>query len=200
MGAGQVTLEASPGVTASIEAFIVAADRRIAEFPTAQANPFALQSAPGIVINSPDDRFVILRNISVVNWTDGIRINGNSHVLLDNVRVEHNINNGVLVSDNADVAIVNSHIAATGFRLNPMTGNFPAVNAPNTGDGVVFQGRSRGIIFQSALVGNFGEGLDRRGQASVRVEDSISFDNEREDDLPAPTMPLMMMTPSTPSM
>jgi hypothetical protein len=179
----QVTIEAAPGVVANIEAFAAPADPRLQEFPTAAADPFALQAAPGIIINSPDDRYVILRNLVVTNWTDGIRIMGSSHVLLENVRVEHNISNGINVLDQAKVAIRNSQITSTGYRLNPRTGNFPTANPPTPGIGVNFQGSSRGEILNSVIAGNFDEGLNtsRGARVSVVGRDNLFFDNDRKN-------------------
>ena len=178
-GAGQVTIEAAPGVLAGIEAFVAPPDARRQEFPTAAADPLALQAAPGIVIDSPNDRYVILRNLTVTNWTTGIVIRGASHVLLDRVRVDHNINNGILVSDMAQVLIQDSQITSTGFRLNPGTGNFPTDNAPMPGKGVVFQGQSRGRIVNTTISGNFDDGLDERDGADVDTDDVTMFDNNR---------------------
>jgi hypothetical protein len=180
----QVTIEAAPGVLANIEAFLAPADPRLQEFPTAAAMPFALQSAPGIVVNSGDDRYVILRNLAVTNWTDGIRVMGDSHVLIDNVRVDHNVNNGIIVSDNAQVAIRNSQITSTGTRVNPMTGNFPLGIAPQDGDAITFSGRARGVLVNSIVSGNIGRGLT--GSRRVDVEDSVFFDNNRDRDLDIP--------------
>jgi len=188
----QVTLEAAPGVDVQIDAFLVPADPRLNDFPVAQADPFALQNAPGIVINSPKDRYVIIRNVGVVNWTDGVVIRGDSNVLLDNVRSEHNINNGVNVLDRAQVAIKNSSIAATGFRLNPMTGNFPTVNPPMPGVGVNFQGQSRGAIRDSSITGNFDVGVRRDRNARVEVSNTLDFGNNRKRDLPSAPAPMPM--------
>jgi hypothetical protein len=178
----QVTIEAAPGVVANIEAFLAPADPRLQQFPAAAADPFALQAAPGIIINSPDDRYVILRNLAITNWTDGIRIMGSSHVLLENVRVEHNISNGINVLDNAKVAIRNSQITSTGYRLNPRTGNFPTANPPTPGIGINFQGSSRGEISNSVIAGNFDEGLNvaRGARVSVIGNGNVFFDNERK--------------------
>jgi hypothetical protein len=179
----QVTIEAAPGVVANIEAFVAPADPRLQEFPTAAADPFALQAAPGIIINSPDDRYVVLRNLVITNWTDGIRIMGASHVLLDNVRIDHNISNGINVLDTAKVAIRNSQITSTGYRLNPRTGNFPTANPPTPGVGINFQGSSRGEIRNSVISGNFDEGLNvaRSAKVSVLGRDNLFFDNSRKD-------------------
>jgi hypothetical protein len=169
-----VTLEGAPGVEADIEAFLApAADpNRIADFGT----PMGLMNAPGVVVNVPvnpgppamgpnsglmltgaNDRPVVLRNLTIRNWTDGVRVvSGN--VLLDNVRIEHNVQNGVVAMGTSQVAIVNSSIAASGFRLNPM-GDFPRGVAPTSGIGVRFMGNSTGDIQRSSLTGNFGSGL-----------------------------------------
>jgi hypothetical protein len=198
MGTGQVTLEAAPGVDVDIEAFIVPADRRIADFPAAQANPFALQAAPGIVINSPNDRYVVIRNVSVINWTDGIRISGDSHVLLDNVRVEHNINNGVAINDNAKVAIFRSSINSTGFRTNPRTGNFPTEMAPMPGAGVNVGATARADINASSITGNFDEGIKRARGSRVDVDHVQLFDNNRNRDIMT-NMGMMMPPPAPPA-
>jgi hypothetical protein len=205
----QVTIEAAPGVLANIEAFLAGPDPRRQQFPTAAGDANALQRAPGIVINSPANRYVILRNLSVTNWTDGIRVLGNSHVLIDDVQVDHNINNGIVISDNAEVLIQNSAITSTGFRLNPVTGDFPAVLAPMPGNGVNLQGRSSTAIVRSSISGNFGAGIagasddddDRDGRGGrdggdgrsqgprLDTDDVVQFDNNRQRELPAPMMP-----------
>lgn len=185
----QVTIAAAPGVEANIEAFLAGPDPRRQQFPTAAMDANALQRAPGIVINSPANRYVILRNLVVTNWTDGIRIMGNSHVLLDNVRVDHNINNGVVISDNAEVLITDSQITSTGFRLNPVTGDFPGVMAPMTGVGLNLQGTSRTRLAHSSISGNFAQGILRSRDADMDDSDVITFDNNRRNELPAPMAP-----------
>lgn len=185
----QVTIEAAPGVVANVEAFLAGPDPRRQQFPTAAMNANALQAAPGIVINSPANRYVILRNIVVTNWTDGIRVMGNSHVLLDNVRVDHNINNGIVISDNAEVLIKNSTISSTGFRLNPVTGDFPGVMAPMTGVGLNLQGTSRTNIVNSSISGNFAQAILRANNADLDDDDLTTFDNNRRNELPAPMAP-----------
>lgn len=185
----QVTIEAAPGVVANIEAFLAGPDPRRQEFPTAAGNANALQAAPGIVISSPADRYVILRNLVVTNWTDGIRVNGTSHVLLDNVRVDHNINNGIVVNDTAEVLITNSQITSTGFRLNPVTGDFPRVLAPNPGVGLNLLGTSRTRIVNSTISGNFAQGVLHARNAEFDDDDLTTFDNQRRNELPAPMMP-----------
>jgi hypothetical protein len=185
----QVTIEGAPGVIANIEAFLAGPDPRRQEFPTAAMNVNALQAAPGIVINSPANRYVILRNLVVTNWTDGVRVLGNSHVLIDNLRIDHNINNGIVIADNAEVAITDSQITSTGFRLNPVTGDFPGVMAPMPGIGVNLQGSSRTVIADSTISGNFGVAIQRARGAELEQDDNILFDNNRRNELPAPMAP-----------
>jgi Right handed beta helix region len=185
----QVTIEAAPGVLANIEAFLAGPDPRRQQFPTAAGDANALQRAPGIVINSPANRYVILRNLSVTNWTDGVRVMGNSHVLIDDVEIDHNINNGIVISDNAEVLITNSQITSTGFRLNPVTGDFPGVMAPMAGAALNLQGTSKTAIANSTISGNFGPAVTRSRDADLDDEDVITFDNNRRNELPAPMMP-----------
>jgi len=194
----QVTLEAAPGVDVQIDAFLVPADARLNEFPAAQADPFALQNAPGIIIDSPADRYVTVRNVGIQNWTDGIVIRGDSNVLLDNVRPEHNINNGINIQDRAVVLIKNSSVAATGFRLNPMTGNFPTANVPMPGVGVSLAPGTSTAITTSTISGNFQAGIAIGIGARLALSNSVVFGNQRVQQLglPAPLpMPMdgMMM-------
>lgn len=185
----QVTIAAAPGVEANIEAFLAGPDPRRQQFPTAAMNANALQAAPGIVINSPANRYVILRNLSVTNWTDGIRVNGTSHVLIDNVRVDHNINNGIVVNDSAEVLIQNSQITSTGFRLNPATGDFPGVMAPAPGVGLNLLGTSHVRAVNSTISGNFAQAVLHAKNADFDDDDLTTFDNNRRNELPAPMMP-----------
>jgi len=197
----QVTLEAAPGVDVQLDAFLVPADTRLNEFPAAAADPFALQGAPGIIIDSPADRHVIIRNIGIVNWTDGIQIRGTSNVLLENVRSEHNINSGVNVMGTATVAITNSQITANGFRLNPRTGNFPSANAPQPGAGLSLAGGTVTAVKGTSITGNFVAGIMTGVGARLSLTDSLVFGNQRVMQLglpmpsaPAPMMDMMMMS------
>jgi hypothetical protein len=157
---GPVTLEAAPGVEADIEAFLSpAADpARLADFDTPMMNNASRQLAPGIVVNAPLDRPVVIRNITTRNWTDGIRVVA-GNVTIDNVRVEHNVNNGIAVLPGAQVAVYRSSINATGFRLNPASGDFPRTSSPAPGIGVRFTGNATGDIQASSITGSFGSGI-----------------------------------------
>ena len=183
---GPVTLEAAPGVEADIEAFLSPAvdAARLADFDTPTTNNTTRQSAPGIVINVPvspgglpmmaqvpglagtNDRPVVLRNLTIRNWTDGVLVT-QGQVLLDNVRIEHNTMHGVNVRNSSQVAIVNTSVAASGFRVNPATGDFPR-GVQGVGIGVRFRETSTGDIQRSSLTNNFASGLSIE---SARVRD-----------------------------
>lgn len=146
---GNVTLQAAPGVEAIVEAFLQG-------FPGGTA----LQAQPGIIVNAPANRYVIIRNITTRNWTSGIQVLGASRVAIDRVRAENNVNYGIEVSDSARVAITSSEVHATGVRLNPVTGNFPsAANVPSPGKGIEFDDQSTGSIFLTTVAGSFAAGI-----------------------------------------
>jgi hypothetical protein len=194
----QVTIAAAPGVEANIEAFLLPASPRIQAFPAAAMDPFGAQSDPGVVINAGRNRQVILRNLTITNWTDGVRIMGDSRVLLDNVRIDHNINNGIVASDNAMVAVNNSQITSSGFRLNGMTGDFPAMMAPMPGAGINVQGNAQVMVRNTAITGNFGPAVlqaDMARALNVANGNNLLFNNDRNRELPAP-MPAPMMAPA----
>jgi hypothetical protein len=211
---GPVTIEGTgPGV--NIEAFVVPADPRIRDFPQAMMNPFQLQSQPGVIINAPANRTVELRNLVITNWTDCIRVQGASTLLMNNVTCRSNINNGVLIMDTARVAIKDSTIESTGFRVNPMTGNFPsAQNMPGQGDGInIASPQAQLEIRDTTITNNFGQGIRiPQGAAATALEqvDNLLFNNQRSQQpgaiaggAAAPAAPMMapaapMMAPSAP--
>ena len=166
---GNVTLEAAPGVEANIDAVL-------------QGDPgnAARQNAPGIIINSPADRIVILRNLTVRNWTIGIDIRGDSRVIIENVRVENNTNWGIRVQDNARVTIAKSEVHATGFRVGAM--DFPRVNPPAPGVGIEFEGRSSGSIFHTTVASSFRAGVKDSTRGQICLSHVQLFDNHPNRD------------------
>ncbi|HEY6400197.1 MAG TPA: right-handed parallel beta-helix repeat-containing protein [Blastocatellia bacterium] len=167
---GNVTLAAAPGVDADIDAVL-------------QGDPGSAgrQNAPGIVVNAPIDRFVTIRNITSRNWTEGIRVTGDSSVLIDNCRIENNINFGIRVQDNARVEINNTTVAATGYRVSA-AGDFPRTATPNPGNGIDFGSSSSGLVSQSLVTGCFGDGISgksKRNSSNVDLKDVNLFNNNR---------------------
>lgn len=168
---GNITLQAAPGVDANIDAVL-------------QGDPGSnpRQAAPGIIVNAPANRYVVIRNISSRNWTSGIQVNGSSRVSIENCRLEHNVNYGVEVNDNARVKIDKSEVIATGFRLNPATGDFPTVAQPNPGIGISFEDNARGAVFRTEVAGSFRAGISDRSRGDVKVEDVYLTDNNPNAD------------------
>jgi hypothetical protein len=163
---GNVTLQAAPGVDANIDAVL-------------QGDPGsgARQSAPGIIVNAPANRYVVIRNIGSRNWTSGIQVMGNSRVTIESCRLEHNVNYGIEVNDKARVKVDKSEVVATGFRLNPATGDFPTSNSPNPGIGISFEGSSQGAVYRTEVSGSFRDGISNRSGGKVKLEDVYLFDN-----------------------
>jgi parallel beta-helix repeat protein len=162
---GNVTLEAAPGVSAMVEA-VRAGD----------ANNGMRQTLPGIVVNSPANRIVTVRNMVSRNWTDGIQVMGASRAIIDSCRVENNTNFGIHVLGSAKVTVSNSTIASSGFR----SGAAPANNNPNPGIGIGFEGSSTGTVAFSTISGSTMAGISNKssaGNKAVGVLSVNAFDN-----------------------
>lgn len=174
-----VTLEAAPGVNANIESVISGAstDPRLQTFP-ASGNA-ARQANLGVVILTDVNSQVVIRNIVVKNWAQGMLISGDSRVTLDNVRLENNLDFGANISGNAQVTIINSSIIGTGFRVGA-TGNFPAVDTPNVGIGVRFIQGASGFLVNSVVTSNFSFGVLNASDArpgNLRLAGTPVFSN-----------------------
>ncbi len=169
---GNTTIEAAPGVEATIDA--VATGTRAAQFPN--STNATRQGQPGIIVNSPANRYVTLRNLVVRNWTEGIQILGRSRVTIDNVRLEGNVNHGIRASDDSRVLISHSQISSTGFRVGA-TGDFPATSTPNPGNGITFDQQAQGLVTDTTVSGNFGYGIAKLGSAYIEARRVVAFDN-----------------------
>lgn len=159
---GNVVLSAAPGVEASIDAVLA-------------GNPDSglRQTLPGIVVDSPSNRYVTIRNVTVRNWATGIRINNNSRVLIESVRVENNRDFGIHVTGLARVMISRTFVAGSGFR----SGAPPVDNTPNPGVGIRFDNTSTGRIFGSGVSGSFSSGIDNNSILPVATQGVALFDN-----------------------
>jgi Right handed beta helix region len=160
---GNVSLEAAPGVDADIDAVVQGA-----------AGNAGRQANPGIIVNAPANRYVTIRNIMSRNWTEEIRVMGDSRVTIANCRFENNVSFGIHVLDNARVAINNSQVNATGFRQAGGVNN-----TPSPGIGIQFEDSSSGSVAFTTVSGSFSVGLanDIQTQGSVFVMDVNTFDN-----------------------
>lgn len=176
---GNTTVEAAPGVEATIDA--VATGDRAGQFPA--SNNATRQAQPGVIVNSPANRYATLRNLVIRNWTDGIQIQGASRVAIDNCRLEGNVNHGIQALGTSRVTITNSQIQSTGFRVGA-TGSFPSdANQPDPGIGVAYRGSSQGTLMSTTVSGSFSIGVANftGNFFGVRVLLVNSFDNGAGD-------------------
>jgi hypothetical protein len=164
---GNVTLQAAPGVEATIDA-VLQGD------PAGGNN--ARQATTGIVVelvsSVAGDRRVILRNLTIRNFAEGIRVTNGAHVSMTNVRVENNLNYGIRVRENGtEVVIDQSQVTANGFRIGT------ASPTPSPGHGIVFDLGASGEVSRTEVSGNFGVGIGRDGPSTVTIRDVYLFDN-----------------------
>ncbi|MGH9662767.1 MAG: right-handed parallel beta-helix repeat-containing protein [Bryobacteraceae bacterium] len=162
---GNVTLQAAPGVVAIIDAVLGGDPGNVAR-----------QNNPGIVVNSPSNRYVILRNLISRNWTSGIRVAGASRVTIENCILENNVAHGIEVLGTARVVIDDSQVIGSGFRAgaNPN-------NAANPGRGVSFGENSTGALWRTRITGSAADGVfvdSTSGKVSAR--DLYLFDNAND--------------------
>ncbi len=165
---GNVTLQAAPGVEALLDAVL-----------QGDAGSGSRQGMPGIVVDAPSNRRVSLRNLTIKNRTTGINVIGSSRVTIENVRLENNINYGIQAAGTSIVSIINTSITATGYRLNPGTGDFPTTSAPAPGDGISFIDSASGGIVSSSITNNFRDGAVILGSGPVCLSQSSIIGNGR---------------------
>lgn len=145
---GNITVQAAPGVEANFDAVL-----------QGDAGSGARMGMSGVTINAASSRFVVLRNLTIRNWTAGIQVSGDSKVLIENCKVEHNTNYGIWAADNASVLIDGSKVIATGRRMNPATGDFPSGMAPMPGNGIEYSDMATGAVVNSTVTGSVGSGI-----------------------------------------
>jgi hypothetical protein len=166
---GNVTIEGAPGVEANLDAVV-----------SGSTGNAARQAGSGIVIDAPDHREIVLRNLVIRNFAIGIEIKGASHVHIDNCRLENNRDHGIKVSDEAVVIITNSQINSSGHRVGALgdsTGDSPSDPA-DPGNGVTYEDSSSGYVAQTIITGSYGAGISASPGRVVR-KDLISVDNNR---------------------
>lgn len=166
---GNVTVEAAPGVEANIDAVVAGA--RGSQFPN--GNNVTRQEVAGIIVETADNRRVVLRNLVIRNWAEGIIVMADSHVAIDNCRLEGNRDYGIHVIDRAKVAITDCDINGTGFRVGAATNN-----AANPGNAIEFDDWSSGLVCNTTVTGSFGAGIRNSCRPnSVRLQGNCLFDN-----------------------
>lgn len=152
---GNVTLEAAPGVEASIDAF--------AQGDSA-ANNNTRASSAGVAVNyttNGSTRVVTIRNLEVRNFLNGITADNNTRIHIDNVRVENNLNTGIRISNNARAVISRAHVTGTGFRVSTA----PVV--PFSGIGIFINQNAQARITDTIISHSAGFGLQTAATANT---------------------------------
>ncbi|HZH30354.1 MAG TPA: right-handed parallel beta-helix repeat-containing protein [Pyrinomonadaceae bacterium] len=144
---GNVTIEAAPGVDATIDAVL--------QGDPAGGNT-ARQAGPGIVIfngsNTMPTTVVTLRNLVIRNFAEGIVTAGSTRVNIDNCRIENNRDYGVHLTDFGRVVISNSQIQANGFRI-------PVSGPSSPGAGILTEDAVQLRVVDTVVANNFGPGI-----------------------------------------
>lgn len=166
---GNVVLQAAHGVEANIEAVLQGAPGNADR-----------QEAPGIIVDSPANRYVVIRNITSRNWTSGIQVNGYSRVAIESCRFDGNIDYGIEVKDNAKVTITKAEVHNSGLRQGA-----PGTRTDtNPGKGIEFDDHSSGTVYFSTVSGSFAAGISNETgrRRNVLVRFSNVFDNNPDLD------------------
>jgi hypothetical protein len=161
---GNIQIVAAPGVEAIIDAVL--------QGDPAGGNT-ARQESVGVVFVTTADRRILLRNLTIRNWLEGIRAQGATRLTVQDCRIENNREFGIRVRETARVAVYESQIQSTGFRV-PVSG--PTI----FGHGIFFEDSSGGVIAKTLIAGNSGSALintSSLGAAGVRYYEVITSHN-----------------------
>ena len=159
---GNVTIQAAPGVEANLNAVL--------QGDPAGGNT-ARQAGDGIDIYYTNlTGKVILRNLTISNYSWGLYATLNSRVTIDNCRFENNLNYGIQALSNARVFIIDSRFVSTGFRI-PVSG--PA----SPGHAISYEGAASGEVAQTQITGSAGRALSNTGTGAVTYYELFLGDN-----------------------
>lgn len=153
---GNVTIEAAPGVVASIDA-VLQGDPAGGNTTRQNRGAFLINYEAAFA-----DRAVTLRNLEFRNWQEAVGIAGYGNVLIDNCRFENNLGTGVNISSSANIVITRSQFNANGRRI-PVTG------PPSPGDGITIAGSPVVKIIDSTFTLNVGAGIRNNTGSAGRV-------------------------------
>lgn len=153
---GNVTLEAAPGVSATIDAMF--------QGDPAGGNATRLAGTGINVAYVPNtlvglSRLVVLRNLTVRNFARGAEISHSARVLIDNCRFENNLNYGILLNFGAVAVITKTEVSGNGFRT-------AGSGSPNPGHGISLELSARASIYDSVISHNANAGVANSSPAS----------------------------------
>lgn len=155
-----VTLEAAPGVRATVDAVV-----------QGQAGNADRAGKAGLYIRGCKRCNVTVRNLTTRNFARGVSVHGPSNVLLGGVRAEGNLNYGFTAVDGARLTVRHASVNATGFRKDAA-----GVAKANPGIGVRIGGNAKASIYQSTISNSRSAGL-KAPRDSVRLRGVQVFGN-----------------------
>lgn len=160
---GNVTIQAATGVEANLNA-VLQGDPAAGNAPR--------QNGDGIDIyyTNPTGK-VILRNLTISNYSWGIYATLNSRVTIDNCRFENNLNYGIQAVSNSRVFVIGSRFVSTGFRVGGPS------SVANPGHAISYEGDASGEVAQTQITGSAGRGLSNTGGGTVTYYELFFGDN-----------------------
>ncbi len=168
---GTVMVQAAPGVEAILDAVL-------------QGDPTGLngrrEMQVGVVVNTGPRSRVILRNLTIRNFVEGIRALGDSNLTVENCRLENNLFYGVRMLGNSRLGMVRTSVIGTGFRVSP-SGVCPSASCtPTPAYAISFEENTAGTVAHSHVSGNLGNALvntSTLGTNAVRYYELIDSNN-----------------------
>jgi Right handed beta helix region len=153
---GNVTLEAAPGVSATIDAMF--------QGDPAGGNATRLAGTGINVAYIPNTltgltRLVVLRNLTVRNFARGAEISHSARVVIDNCRFENNLNYGILLNFGSLAVITNTEVSGNGFRT-------AGGGSPNPGHGISLEASAHASIADSVISHNANAGVANSSPAT----------------------------------
>lgn len=150
-GQGTVVVQAAPGVEATLDAIL-------------QGDPAGgnatRETQVGVIVNAGPNSRVILRNLRIRNFVEGIRALGGSNLTVENCRLESNYSYGIRMLGNSRLAARDVSVIGTGYRVSGTGGTCPSASCrPFPAHAISFEDASAGTVVQSHVSGNLGSSL-----------------------------------------
>ena len=161
--ASHLQIEAAPGIAATVDAVL--------QGDPASGNA-TRQNDVGINILVDPGATVILRNLTIRNYSTGIRVLGNGRVLVDNCRIENNLSFGIEAGGDSRVIVENTMIAGTGRRIGGPS------NVANPGHGIRFAANASGVLSRSGILNSVGAGVHNASTRDTVIVATFLTDND----------------------
>jgi Right handed beta helix region len=152
---GNVTLEAAPGVAAIIDA-VLQGDPAGGNATRQNGTGVGIEFLPAFT-----GRVVTLRNLVIRNFDSGVIVGQNSNVVIDNCRLENNLNFGLNLNGPSRTVVRDTQVTATGFRIGGPT------TVPTSAFGIVANPGAIVRVVNSTVSNTANIGIFNPGPASA---------------------------------